>query len=207
MFKKSLALVALILSVSSQAAEITYNINSTLAGGVATGTITTDGTIGELVDANITGWSLSVDVNGDGTSATASSSDSNTNTFLFLPLGYSPLSASATSLIFDFAQDHPLTGGGGIPGIRLRSSIPKGQDGEVVYWEVRSVSTMGDTSRQGILVRERHVVSGVDTNLNSFTSYTGALEIASVSAVPLPAAAWLFGSALLGLGVVKRKKA
>ncbi len=30
---------------------------------------------------------------------------------------------------------------------------------------------------------------------------------AGVSAVPIPAAAWLFGSALLGLGVVKRKKA
>ena len=30
---------------------------------------------------------------------------------------------------------------------------------------------------------------------------------ASLSDVPLPAAAWLFGSALLGLGVVKRKKA
>ena len=29
----------------------------------------------------------------------------------------------------------------------------------------------------------------------------------SVASVPLPAAAWLFGSALLGLGVIKRKKA
>jgi hypothetical protein len=27
------------------------------------------------------------------------------------------------------------------------------------------------------------------------------------TAVPTPAAAWLFGSALLGLGVIKRKKA
>lgn len=31
--------------------------------------------------------------------------------------------------------------------------------------------------------------------------------VTDVSAVPLPAAAWLFGSALLGLGVIKRKKA
>jgi hypothetical protein len=29
----------------------------------------------------------------------------------------------------------------------------------------------------------------------------------TVSPVPVPAAAWLFGSALLGLGVIKRKKA
>jgi hypothetical protein len=34
----------------------------------------------------------------------------------------------------------------------------------------------------------------------------GSIE-ASVSTVPIPAAAWLFGSALLGLGAVKRKKA
>ena len=33
------------------------------------------------------------------------------------------------------------------------------------------------------------------------------LSAATVSAVPLPAAAWLFGSALLGLGVIKRRKA
>jgi len=33
------------------------------------------------------------------------------------------------------------------------------------------------------------------------------LEFAQVSQVPVPAAAWLFGSALLGLGVIKRKRA
>jgi hypothetical protein len=38
----------------------------------------------------------------------------------------------------------------------------------------------------------------------SFTSGSGVLL---TSVVPIPAAAWLFGSALLGLGVVKRKKA
>lgn len=32
-------------------------------------------------------------------------------------------------------------------------------------------------------------------------------EVEIMSPVPLPAAAWLFGSALLGLGVIKRKKA
>jgi hypothetical protein len=39
--------------------------------------------------------------------------------------------------------------------------------------------------------------------LDSSWNYTVSLE---VTAVPIPAAAWLFGSALLGLGVVKRKK-
>ena len=45
------------------------------------------------------------------------------------------------------------------------------------------------------------------TQNTSFTVYTGALEIASVAAVPIPAAAWLFGSALMGLmGISRRRK-
>ena len=39
---------------------------------------------------------------------------------------------------------------------------------------------------------------------SSLTQYTGWTD---VSEVPIPAAAWLFGSALLGLGVIKRKRA
>ena len=46
--------------------------------------------------------------------------------------------------------------------------------------------------------------------VNVHTANFGGGEIRGqviVNAVPLPAAAWLFGSALLGLGIVKRKKA
>ncbi|MDB4431443.1 VPLPA-CTERM sorting domain-containing protein [Pseudomonadales bacterium] len=64
-------------------------------------------------------------------------------------------------------------------------------------------------------------VSGVVFNQQTLTGATNAQLLASggvnlesgitgnnfeVSAVPVPAAAWLFGSALLGLGVVRRKK-
>jgi hypothetical protein len=35
----------------------------------------------------------------------------------------------------------------------------------------------------------------------------GYFELTSFAPVPIPAAAWLFGSALLGLGVLKHKKA
>jgi len=37
--------------------------------------------------------------------------------------------------------------------------------------------------------------------------YEWTYAVATLSAVPLPAAAWLFGSALLGLGAIKRRKA
>jgi hypothetical protein len=44
--------------------------------------------------------------------------------------------------------------------------------------------------------------------VNEDLSAVGVNTVAgSITVVPLPAAAWLFGSALLGLGVVKRKKA
>ena len=36
--------------------------------------------------------------------------------------------------------------------------------------------------------------------------YAWAVQSGDVAEVPLPAAAWLFGSALLGLGFAKRKK-
>jgi hypothetical protein len=44
-------------------------------------------------------------------------------------------------------------------------------------------------------------------NLGGVASLTMNLSNVAVSPVPVPAAAWLFGSALLGLGAMKRKKA
>jgi hypothetical protein len=50
----------------------------------------------------------------------------------------------------------------------------------------------------------------IGQNLTSFTlsaNYGGAfLNAVQISQVPLPAAAWLFGSALLGLGAIKRRQ-
>ena len=43
--------------------------------------------------------------------------------------------------------------------------------------------------------------------LSSDSQGTVYFNQAQLSEVPLPAAAWLFGSALLGLGAIKRKKA
>ena len=54
--------------------------------------------------------------------------------------------------------------------------------------------------------------NGVDSTLVEITSPSGSGGVSydgttlSASAVPVPAAAWLFGSALLGLGVVRRKQ-
>jgi hypothetical protein len=46
---------------------------------------------------------------------------------------------------------------------------------------------------------------GSGTPSTTDPSLRGSVSAISVSTVPVPAAAWLFGSALLGLGVFKRK--
>jgi hypothetical protein len=61
-----------------------------------------------------------------------------------------------------------------------------------------SLFMLADLSNTGVLSLD--LPEGV-----TFTSESGSFL--SVTNVPLPAAAWLFGSALLGLGALKRKKA
>ena len=48
------------------------------------------------------------------------------------------------------------------------------------------------------------VITSVLSNGNSTSNITFSVSAAPVSSVPVPAAAWLFGSALLGLGGVRR---
>lgn len=50
--------------------------------------------------------------------------------------------------------------------------------------------------------------AGVNKSLNAFNGRAWAVHEGNVSAVPVPAAVWLFGSGLLGLiGIARRKKA
>lgn len=82
------------VSFGPKANNITYRVNQTIGAGSVTGVIGTDGTIGILGQANITGYNLLVN---DGT-----------NTFdlsccNFFPLSGSDLSATATQLLFNFS--------------------------------------------------------------------------------------------------------
>jgi hypothetical protein len=49
-------------------------------------------------------------------------------------------------------------------------------------------------------------ITGISFNQIVLRSNTAAFEFSSITTVPLPAAAWLFGSALLGLVAVARRK-
>jgi hypothetical protein len=92
-----------------------------------------------------------------------------------------------------------------------------GMDGILFYlYDYEYVNTWG---WEGPLVWYREdtdncCYSNPDLQAGSLVFYTQedrehefTYVVATVSNVPLPAAAWLFGSALIGLGVIKRKKA
>jgi hypothetical protein len=101
-------------------------------------------------------------------------------------------------------------------------------------WNISSddqIFEAGATENRGFYIWYRYLNFGFDGSLNSGATefditglsreaegwndfpfgggqyYRRYIVSGSVSTVPIPAAAWLFGSALLGLGVLKRKKA
>lgn len=83
-----------------------------------------------------------------------------------------------------------------------------------IFWQVAGQTTLGTTSRftgnilgQTAIVMETGAV--LDGRALAQTAVTlDSATVTGVSAVPVPAAVWLFGSGLLGLvGVARRKKA
>ena len=76
------------------------------------------------------------------------------------------------------------------------------------FWSLLQASG----SVAGVTWTRENASNGVDSTLVEITSPSGSGGVSydgttlSASAVPVPAAAWLFGSALLGLGVVRRKQ-
>jgi hypothetical protein len=99
--KNFFATVALCAGLVSavQAAPLTYNVSRSIgAGGSVVGTITTDGTLGVLTTANVTGWTLSID-DGDGSGAFVLLGGVNSNLLVTGTL----LTADADSIDFDFS--------------------------------------------------------------------------------------------------------
>ena len=69
-------------------------------------------------------------------------------------------------------------------------------------WSRTDVNSGTTPSYFASLVANSHYVLKMDL-VNSLNDYSSSTQI---STVPLPAAAWLFGSALLGLGALRRKQ-
>jgi hypothetical protein len=96
--KRVLIAAALMAATSTQAFALTYVGNRTIGTGSANLSITTDGTIGVLNQANITGWTIGVtDANG---TFTLQGPNSGNNSQLLI--SGTALTATATDLLFNF---------------------------------------------------------------------------------------------------------
>lgn len=172
-----LAAIALVLSTNVNA-SIIYNVDRIVGGSSVTGFIETDGTLGVLDSVNILDWELTLTTNAVTDFISKTEVGSITN------LGTSGnTSATSTQMLFNFdlADGFFLLRGAALNGWCLEVGPCTG----LGYGE--SISHSGGNGQNSTL--------------------SGAVVFAETSAVPIPAAAWLFGSGLIGLISVARRKA
>ena len=179
---KSLCGAALTLAVTASlgANAATYSLTGTITQCIGTCSIFT--AVGQTASFSFDG--------ADGAGAVSAGSISNVDISLSTPSGGALAFVNGTALSSTLTADasNDLTGGtvvlqgtGATTGIVAQGHL----DIDTRSWTAFVVSA-GDGSLQQIAA--------------------GTLDSGTLSAVPVPAAAWLFGSALLGLGSVARRR-
>jgi hypothetical protein len=192
------ALASLAMASTSAYAAVTFNVN--IPGGMSdyvTGTITTDGTIGDLTTANITGWNLTV----FGSNAVTTTLVSGNGTAL--RVGGNALEATATELLFDFSDTNsaylivgrtPLFQGGsyfcasGTPG--YQDGVPTAEGEAPCFAGISAVP-----------------ISFSDPSTRLSGAIADVRVLGTVAAVPEPAS-WLMmisGFGLIGAGMRRRR--
>ena len=173
------SLVLLGLSISAANASIVYNVDRTVGDGSVRGFIETDGTIGILNNNNITDWELTLTVLG--LSDTIELGPKSRHS-----LAGNATAATATQLWFDFDVKNSTNY------LFFEGTNPAN------FWCLQTKNCVGPPSAS-----ETISVS----NSRSEAARSGRIAFAQISAVPVPAAVWLFGTALIGLvGFSKRRK-
>jgi hypothetical protein len=182
MIKKLLAFTCLTLSIGANAAYLV-----TSSPGVATG-------IGAL---NIGGTFYNVDFEAE---------PGGFNTFGGLEEFWGDVGSStaASNAIGDFlfSQGIAMINNASVPWLGVESfTVWHNTDDGVMKWYEPSTGMYYDP------FDGRGIVAGMGSPYSDTPGNATGTAWSVAAVVPLPAAAWLFGSALLGLGALKRKKA
>jgi hypothetical protein len=150
------------------------------------GTITTDGTIGELLFANITAWDLDIIFG----ATTANLTEANSALDAWGAASATGITAtSGGNLAFDASSSADAGFG-----------FQEGAPNFAASWALCSAGGTGCFITAGT----ESLING--SNVSSLGLPDEVISFATVSSVPIPAAAWLFGSGLFGLiGLARRK--
>jgi len=170
------------------AAATPFTFSEPFLLGSASGTITTDGTIGGLNTANITDWNLLLDFGPFGGAFTLQGPLSgNTSSVVVFGTG---LSATATSLIFDF----------GAPDSFLQFSQFASPNVDLIWNGVDGTFTsLGDSAE---IMRN----PAVPVTEYSSRPAVPATIAAVVTSVPEPLTLSIFGAGVAGMVAMRRKK-
>ncbi|WP_339949587.1 VPLPA-CTERM sorting domain-containing protein [uncultured Albimonas sp.] len=193
MYRLLTGAAALCCLLASPAAALTYEVSlPTLVGGpeqiTVTGTITTDGTLGEIDQDSITDWSLNF-VGTDGLNETMTSTSSSWGEPELYAWGL-----LATPEALYISED--------LGGYFQVGYFDDTYSSEffLQFSSDQFLLTVSDTEA---LI---YIFAFADAPANPVTPGDTLLAEAQVSAVPLPAAAGLLGAALAGLGLFTRRR-